>query len=265
MPTRNLLIAVCASGDVRSGRANSMRRPPSIKPRVASPAISRRSGAPTSSARQPTPSRLGLPWSNCVKSWRVASAAGSRPSSEARCVSHAPITVTAGARLRSMRSGSGNRSSGGTRSRPISTAREERFCGARLHCAAVDAANRRQFLVVVRRSLHDSREREIRQDVARRHVERLGGAFAPRRDFLRDTARLSSELARTFDAPPRDFRFGPRAYALPALLTFTERPLAAGPLPRAAPRACRATRAGTRRRPRRTCAARPAVDAGSNP
>ena len=76
----------------------------------------------------------------------------------------------------------------------------------------------------MRRSLHDSREREIRQDVARRHVERLGGAFAPRRDFLRDTARLSSELARTFDAPPRDFRFGPRAYALPALLTFTERP-----------------------------------------
>ena len=38
------------------------------EPSVASPASSRRSGAPTSSARQPVASRLGLPWSNCVRS-----------------------------------------------------------------------------------------------------------------------------------------------------------------------------------------------------
>ena len=86
---------------------NSIRRPPSARASIARPESSRRSGSPTIAVRQPFASRLGFPCNICERSARVASTAGSRSSSLARCVSHAPSTVTAGARLRSMRSGSG--------------------------------------------------------------------------------------------------------------------------------------------------------------
>ena len=101
---------------------------------------------------------------------------------------------------------------------------EDGVGGAVLRRPVVDAADAGQLLARARRPLHDPRERELGQHVAGRHVEAFGGAFAPRRDFLRDAARPAPQLPRALDAPPRDFGFGTGAHLLAAVFALVERP-----------------------------------------
>ena len=125
----------------------------------------------------------------------------------ARCASHAPSTVTAGASDRSMRSDSGSRSSEGRARGPAvdRAERSRRRCRpSRTRPSMPRIAG--ELLAGARRALHDARERELGEHVAGRHVERFGGAFPPRRDLLRDTARPAAQLARALDAPPRGLR-----------------------------------------------------------
>ena len=94
-------------------------------------------------------------------------------------------------------------------------------------------------------------ERELGEHVARRHVEVLGGAFTPRRDFLRDATRPAPQLARAFDAPPRELRFGAACARAGVGLRTRRAPTRADRSLRAVRRARPAVRAGTRRRRRR--------------